>query len=158
MLKVLLKKDFRKLAKDPLSLLFLLALPLVITLIARSVFSPSEGVKFVVPLAVVDQDQTPLSGFITGTLTNEKMASLFDVHSIPLKISIPNRLLSFPSNRNTNRPLSFSIAFTLSTSTTSDFPSRAFQRFLCLVISSLNVFNSILIPFFVFLCHAFCIK
>ena len=87
MLKVLLKKDFRKLAKDPLSLLFLLALPLVITLIARSVFSPSEGVKFVVPLAVVDQDQTPLSGFITGTLTNEKMASLFDVHSIPLKMA-----------------------------------------------------------------------
>ncbi len=85
MLKVLLKKNFRRLTKDPLSLLFLLALPIVITLIARSVFSPSAGVKFVVPLAVVDQDQTPLSGFITGTLTNEKMASLFDVHSIPLK-------------------------------------------------------------------------
>ena len=85
MLNVLLKKDFRRLLKDPLSLLFLLALPIVITLIARSVFSPSAGVKFVVPLAVVDQDQTPLSEFITGTLTNEKMASLFEVHSVPLE-------------------------------------------------------------------------
>ncbi len=85
MLKVLLKKDFRRLAKDPLSLLFLLALPIVITLIARSVFSPSAGVKFVVPLAVVDQDQTTLSEFIVETLANKKMNELFDIHSIPLK-------------------------------------------------------------------------
>ncbi|NOZ12856.1 MAG: ABC transporter permease [Acidobacteria bacterium] len=85
MLKVLLKKDFRRLAKDPLSLLFLLALPLVITLIARSVFSPSAAAQFTVPLAVVDQDNTPLSEFITSTLSNEKMASLFEVRNIPLK-------------------------------------------------------------------------
>jgi len=65
MLNVLLKKDFRRLIKDPLSLLFLLALPLVITLIARSVFSPSAEAQFTVPLAVVDQDNTPLSNFIT---------------------------------------------------------------------------------------------
>ncbi|NOY24058.1 MAG: ABC transporter permease [Acidobacteria bacterium] len=85
MLKVLLKKDFRRLAKDPLSLLLLLALPIVITLIARSVFSPSSGVKLVIPVAVVDQDQTTLSEILTGTLTNPKMAALFDVHKIPLK-------------------------------------------------------------------------
>lgn len=85
MLKVLLKKDFRRLAKDPLSLLLLLALPIVITLIARSVFSPSAGVKFVVPLAVVDQDQTTLSEFIVGALTNEKMTELFDVRLTPIK-------------------------------------------------------------------------
>ncbi|MCK5880001.1 MAG: ABC transporter permease, partial [Holophagae bacterium] len=85
MLTVLLKKDFRRLAKDPLSLLLLLALPIVISLIARSVFSPSTGVNFVVPLAVVDQDQTTLSEFIVGALTNEKMAELFDVRTTPLK-------------------------------------------------------------------------
>ncbi len=85
MLGVLLKKDFRQLAKDPLSLLFLLALPLVITLIARSVFSPSEGVKFTVPIAVIDQDRSTLSDFIVTTLKNPKMAKLFDVRTIPLE-------------------------------------------------------------------------
>ncbi len=85
MLNVLLKKDFRRLIKDPLSLLFLLALPLVITLIARSVFSPSAEAQFTVPLAVVDQDNTPLSNFITSAMSNERMASLFEVRNIPLK-------------------------------------------------------------------------
>lgn len=84
MLRVLLTRDFKRILQDPITILFLLALPLVITLVARSVFAPGGETRFVVPLAYVDQDDTVLTGFLDGMMRNEQMRENFDVEKMEL--------------------------------------------------------------------------
>lgn len=87
MLRTLLSRDFRRIRQDPITILFLLALPLVITLVARSVFAPGGETKFVVPMAYVDQDDTVLTGFLNGMLQNEQMGETFHVEKLTLDIA-----------------------------------------------------------------------
>ena len=84
MLRVLLTRDFKRILQDPITILFLLALPLVITLVARSVFAPGGETRFVVPLAYVDQDDTVLTGFLDGMMRNDQMRENFDVEKMEL--------------------------------------------------------------------------
>ena len=85
MIRVLLTRDFKRILQDPITILFLLALPLVITLVARSVFAPGGKTSFVVPLAYVDQDETVLTGFLDGMMQNEEMRKTFDVTKMDLE-------------------------------------------------------------------------
>ena len=84
MLRVLLTRDFKRILQDPITILFLLALPLVITLVARSVFAPGGETRFVIPLAYVDQDDTALTGFLDGMMRNDQMRENFDVEKMEL--------------------------------------------------------------------------
>jgi len=74
----LIKKDLKLLISDPLSLLFMLFLPIVISLVAQTVFSPKKTSGFVISVAFVDQDKSPLSDFLSGAFANDKMKDYFN--------------------------------------------------------------------------------
>jgi len=83
MIRVFLEKDWRRVRRDPLTIILLLLLPVMIALITRSVFSSgSRPVQFVVPMALVDEDRTPLTGFLDGALSNEQVKQIFDVRKL----------------------------------------------------------------------------
>lgn len=77
-IKNLLKKDFKLLINDPVSLAFMLLLPLVISLVAQTVFAPKKNAGFVIPIAFVDQDKSDLSRFFSGAMDNDRMKDNFN--------------------------------------------------------------------------------
>jgi len=73
----LVKKDLKLLVNDPLSLLFMILLPISISLVAATVFSPKKTNSFTIPVGYVDNDNSALSDFLAGAFANERMKEFF---------------------------------------------------------------------------------
>ncbi|MBI4662280.1 MAG: ABC transporter permease [Verrucomicrobia bacterium] len=75
MLTVLLAKDLRRAWRNPLPWLIHLAVPLVITALIGLTFGPSQesGGLGRIQLAIVDEDDSVLTGFIRGALNQREM-------------------------------------------------------------------------------------
>jgi ABC-2 type transport system permease protein len=79
----LVRKDFRRKWKNPAVILGFLSIPLVFTLIFGMVFgSGGEEVLPQVKILAVDNDQSLVSGFVLGALTQGQLKELIDLEKI----------------------------------------------------------------------------
>jgi ABC-type polysaccharide/polyol phosphate export permease len=76
----LLSKDLRRAWRNPLPYLIQLAIPLCITGVIGLAFGPKEGGQPVaaIKVAVVDEDDTPLSDFLTGSFNQGEGRQFLD--------------------------------------------------------------------------------
>jgi ABC-2 type transport system permease protein len=82
MLGPLLNKDLRRAVRNPVPFLIHLALPLVITALIGLTFGggSSRGNKLGrIQMAIVDEDQSPLTDFLRGALSQRQAGEYFDV-------------------------------------------------------------------------------
>lgn len=81
LLRTLLAKDLRRTRRNPVSWLITLVLPFMITGLVGLAFAPRGGQATVrISVALVDQDDSPLTRFLRGALNQDNARQHLDVH------------------------------------------------------------------------------
>jgi ABC-2 type transport system permease protein len=84
MLRPLLSKDLRRALRNPVPYLVNLAVPMVITALIGMTFGGTSSQSHTlgrIHLAIVDEDQSPLTDFLRGALSQREAAEYFEIQS-----------------------------------------------------------------------------